>query len=295
MKDKVRLSFFCDWGDFPDRLLASAFAEFHDNGADNLVFTNPWMTRLLREPEFFQTVTFAARGKVRFNDMHAPYGECYDLGCMCRARRKAIIEEHSKAITYAAELGCRTYTMHVGAYNSVVDHTPNEVIRPLVIESLTELLPVAEKNGVFIAVENAFERSNTPDEVMYYVNYFNNSYLGCCFDCGHANMVRDAERKGVYSDYLVNQVWQGNIGFENHAFEKMAPRMVTCHLHDNNGTDDQHLPPGMGMIDWQKMAWDLLNNAPVLETLQTEAEIFGCGISISDLVKRYRQIFPSLF
>lgn len=294
--NKIELSFFCDWEDFPDRLLPSAFAEFSDQGAKNLVFTNDWMVRLLREPEFFSTITFAAKGKVAFRDVHAPYGECYDLACMISARRSAMIAEHSQAIAYAAALGARTYTIHIGAYNSVVDKIPNGVLRPLALESLTQLLPVAEKNDVIIAVENAFERSNTPDEVMYYVNYFDHPNIGCCFDCGHANMMRDAKDKtGTYSTYFLQDVWQNEPLFESRAFEKMSPKMATCHLHDNDGASDQHLPPGMGIVDWEKMAAQLLTEAPCLQTIQTEAQIFGCGISISDLVGRFRKIFPSLF
>jgi sugar phosphate isomerase/epimerase len=34
-------------------------------------------------------------------------------------------------------------------------------------------------------------------------------------------------------------------------------RVVFTHIHDNNGTKDQHLVPGRGTIDWERLIGDL--------------------------------------
>lgn len=294
MKKPAILTFYCDWDRCPDNMLGSCFAEFRDNGAENLVFSSVWMSRVLREPSFFGFLKNVARGKIRFMEMHSVYGESYDLASMVTARREGLIRDHIRSMQYAADLGCRTYTVHVGAYDSVVDHVPNEVLRPLAVESLEKLLPAAEKLGMIIAVENAFERSNTPEEVMYYVDHFRHPNIRCCFDCGHANIMDTFPGKGAYGHYMTDTVWSGRIEHCSDAFERMAPAMVTCHLHDNDGYSDQHMPPGMGCVDWELLAKKLRNDAPELLTIQTESGIFSKGVSIRDTVERFRRIFPEL-
>ncbi|MBR7130586.1 MAG: sugar phosphate isomerase/epimerase [Lentisphaeria bacterium] len=288
-------SFFCDWKKCPDELLASSFAEILDNGVSNFVFGEIWMERILQEPKFVATLRHLAGNRVKFHDMHAPYGECYDLACPGTGRRDELIKDHIRALAYASDFGCRTYTIHIGAYDSVFFHTPNEVIRPLALESLEKLVPWAEKYGVILAVENAFERSNTPDEVMYYVDYFDHPYVKCCFDSGHALIMDTYPGKGEYGDYMKNDVWSGKVENYTGAFEKMSPLMVTCHLHDNDGFSDQHKIPGDGIEKWDILAGKLLNNAPELLSIQTESVIWGYGISITKTISRFREIFPGLF
>jgi sugar phosphate isomerase/epimerase len=38
------------------------------------------------------------------------------------------------------------------------------------------------------------------------------------------------------------------------AIRRAGPRLVTTHLHDNHGVDDEHMPPGDGTIDWEDVA-----------------------------------------
>jgi sugar phosphate isomerase/epimerase len=35
--------------------------------------------------------------------------------------------------------------------------------------------------------------------------------------------------------------------------ENLGESLVATHIHDNNGFEDQHLPPLMGSIDWNKL------------------------------------------
>ena len=36
--------------------------------------------------------------------------------------------------------------------------------------------------------------------------------------------------------------------------KKYASRLISVHLHDNDGTGDQHQPPGYGTLNWQDLA-----------------------------------------
>jgi sugar phosphate isomerase/epimerase len=286
-------SHYADWQSVPDNILKSMLSEAKELGVENLVFVDQWITRILRNPEDMGFFRLALKN-FDFTDMHAPYGECYDLACADNGRREDMIRDHIRAMGYASDFGCRTYTIHIGAYDSVFFHKSNSEIRPLALEALEKLIPHAEKYGVVIAVENAFERSNTPDEVMYYVDYVKHPNVGCCFDSGHALVMDTYPDKGAYSDYMTDMVWSGKVENYTNAFEKMASAMVTCHLHDNDGFSDQHLPPESGIEKWSMLAEKILTSAPRLISVQSEATVFKNDFALADVVKRYRKIFPEL-
>ena len=291
MNNNLIFSHFCDWYRMKDEALPSCFALCRDLGMKQLVFIDPWIERILKEPKFVSFLRTSMRDRVEFFDMHAPYGECYDLAAMGKGRRDDMIQDHIRGLGYAADFGCRTYTVHIGAYDSVVYKVPNETLRPLALESLEKLLPYAEKYGVVIALENAFERSNTPDEVMFYVEHFNHPNLGCCFDSGHANVMKSGKNK-VYGNYMKNVAWWGEVENYDGAFERMAPAMVTCHLHDNDGLSDQHLVPEAGTENWELLAENLLTKAPKLISIQSEASIISQGHSLVEVRDLFRKYFP---
>ena len=65
--------------------------------------------------------------------------------------------------------------------------------------------------------------------------------LGICMDVGHARLMGD----------VVD------------AIETCSGHLITTHLHDNRGRNDDHLVPGKGVIDWdatllafQKVGYD---------------------------------------
>ncbi|MBR2345203.1 MAG: sugar phosphate isomerase/epimerase [Lentisphaeria bacterium] len=279
-----------------DNMLPSIFAEFRDNGVKNLVFTDCMIKRILKDPAYFGLLKrICFNTGIKLVEMHSPFGECYDLACSTAARRPGMIQDHITSMRYAAECGSRTYTIHIGAHDNVYLKVPNEVVRPLALAALEQLIPEAEKLGIVIAVENAFERCNNPDEVMYYVEAVDHPNVGCCFDSGHANIMEDfpGKRQEQYGPHMHN-VWLGDVVQFANAFERMAPRMATCHLHDNDGFSDQHLLPGQGRSDWKVLADKLLNHAPQLLSIQSEVNVISAGCSIRKLCDTFREIFPGL-
>ena len=277
-----------------DNLLPSVFAEFRDNGVENLVFTDYFCKRLLKEHSFFSILKrHSFNIGIKLQEMHAPFGESYDLACGSAARRPGMIQDHITCMRYAAEVGCRTYTLHIGAFDSAYLGVSNEVVRPRALSALEQLIPEAEKLNIVIALENAFERSNTPDEAMYYVESVNHHNVGCCFDSGHANVMAPGKSQEQYGAHM-HRVWQGDVEFFPDAFERMAPAIVTCHLHDNDGLSDQHAMPGNGTINWSELTDKLLTSAPRLLSVQSEVNTVGHCNSIKSLCEKFRELFPVL-
>lgn len=295
-ENKPFISHFFSWDKVADELVPQVFAEFKANGINDLVLCDTWSERLLKEPQFFTRLKYwKLQQDIRLRETHAPFGECFDLGCLTKARRPSMINDHITCMRYAAELGSLTYTIHIGAWDSVIYHTPNDVIRPLAIETLEKLLPEAEKLGIIIAVENSFERSNTPVEVMYYVNHFNHPNIGCCYDAGHASYMENFPGKSQdkYTSHM-RSAWSGYVEEFNDAFEYLAPAIVTCHLHDNDGYSDAHNLPGTGRIDWKALTEKLLTQAPRLCSIQSEVSTMNHAIPVKRLCDKFRELFPEL-
>ena len=48
-------------------------------------------------------------------------------------------------------------------------------------------------------------------------------------------------------------------GSVENEYRLLQPRIRSTHVHDNNGTDDSHLFPGQGTVDWVR-TMDLLRS-----------------------------------
>ena len=96
------------------------------------------------------------------------------------------------------------------------------------IEMWTPFVKEAEKIGVTLALENVFDQE--PQTLKKLLNTINSPRFGFCFDTGHCLIFSKGDWKG----------W----------LEVLGKRLVEIHLHDNNGEEDQHLPPGDGKFDF---------------------------------------------
>jgi len=65
------------------------------------------------------------------------------------------------------------------------------------------------------------------------------------------------------------------------AFEAMRERLVTTHIHDNHGDEDEHLLPFEGTIDWDatlQMIADAPQALPIVMELKehaTQSDVLG--------------------
>ena len=97
------------------------------------------------------------------------------------------------------------------------------------VQSLLELVKVAEELGVTIAIENTRGNDNVP----YVLSKIQSNYLGFCYDSSH-HYLSDKQ------DYRL--------------LENFGERLVTTHLSDNDGLEVRHWLPGHGIIDWAMVA-----------------------------------------
>jgi len=285
------LSFYYSWQFVPDAMIPNIMAEFRENGVRHLVFSHIWLQRLMTEPDFLPKLRQMTHDQdITLAECHGLWGRGKDLNCVDPDRRPAMIADHLRAMRIAADNNCKTYTVHLGAFESVTAKTPNDILRPLAINTLEAIIPEAEKLDLIIALENSYERSNTPDEVVFLIEYFQSKTLGCCFDVGHANLMAPApgkKREKYFSE--MDAAWGDVIEEYPNALERLAPHIVTVHMHDNNGYEDSHNLPGTGTVSWDDLI-DKLKNLPRLLTLQTETRTIPGAITIKTLAGTFARL-----
>lgn len=92
------------------------------------------------------------------------------------------------------------------------------------LDRLNRLVEAAEKNEVNIALENL----RRPEYLDFIFQNINSKCLGFCYDSGHE--ICYTKGTDLLSQY--------------------GSKLMALHLHDNDGSEDQHLIPGEGIIKW---------------------------------------------
>ena len=280
---EIQLSHFYSWKKVPDTLVPVFMKEFADNGARNLVLTDEWTERLVREPGFYSKLKGWLGGSgMNIFECHGIWGPAYDLSITDRPRRKGMIEDHIMGMEYAADLGCKTYTVHLGRWYQGMENA--------VSKALEALVPAAEKIGIVLAIENGFDPGNSPDALLQYLRTFPSPNFGCCLDTGHANVMdsRPDKKIELYASY-VKTFWNNAIRQETDPIGKLSEYLVTAHLHDNDGYSDAHMLPGTGTIPWDKWL-PALRKCPRIASLQNETIAMDFRISIRKLCETFDEL-----
>ncbi len=131
-------------------------------------------------------------------------------------------------IALAHQLGAETLVLHPSCLGlSVPDDRPDW-------PEIARIAEDAAKFGVRLAVENLPDTMAFLDRILEELGDDpETSNVGICIDLGHAALSRDAGREPI-RNYL----------------ERYDGQLVHLHLHDNEGTSDDHRIPGRGLIDW---------------------------------------------
>lgn len=122
-----------------------------------------------------------------------------------------------------------------------------------------------EKIGCKIAIENIFE--DEPSNLRQLMKQMGSRNFGICFDTGHCNLFTTVP----LSRWL----------------DELGSYIIELHLHDNDTTADQHLPPGDGSFDFSGL-FLRLNRPDIIHTLEAHtAEHVLTGI------ERLKKLIPS--
>jgi len=149
-----------------------------------------------------------------------------------------------KAIDACAALGARTVVIHP------TDRFPVEQTRSRIQalrDSLRELLAFANRQGVRLALENmpSLVEMQVFDSVL---EEFPD--LGVCYDTSHAQL--SGNTFGILQRY--------------------QDRIITTHISDNLGREDDHMLPYEGVIEWDEFAY-YFGRVKQLQCFMLEVEV----------------------
>ena len=293
MNSPAPVSYLFDFLSYPEALRRFRLREFADNGAEHLVLSSPLLKHFSACPEQIKKFTGElAAENLSFGDAHAPYGIHWDLICTFEEERPALFIRQKMALTIAAELGCKTITIHTGA-----DHLFPEISFEKHISRaysmLEKLLKAAEKLNITLCVENGWGKLTSLDVLLMLQEKFQCSNFGFCYDSGHANIM-DSGR--LFTEGEAYSRWHA-IGVEVPPWEdavvrleRMLPNVVNCHLHDNYGNKDQHALPGNGNVKWDKII-PLLRKAPRLQAVQSEVNLERNALPVKAVTEAFEKLF----
>jgi sugar phosphate isomerase/epimerase len=161
-----------------------------------------------------------------------------------RSERIAAMDDIKRAIEVAELAPFRFLVLHLDEYNEPW----SDAILDLALTAVEHLQAFARPLGVKLAVENLWNDVTQPQYLIYLLETGHFKDAGICFDSGHALIVatqRARARSGQYAEDGSVLATREDIVAEYMAMlEQMAPRILTTHLHDNDGTRDAHLWPG---------------------------------------------------
>jgi sugar phosphate isomerase/epimerase len=118
-----------------------------------------------------------------------------------------------------------------------IDEYEKQEYWDIMYKSLNELKPYAKKHNVRIALENNHDDKDC-NEIKKLLSEYDSDFLGFCYDSGH-----------------------GNLGNGINVLKELKDRLISIHLHDNDGETDQHKLLFSGTIDWNELAKILVESA----------------------------------
>ena len=204
-------------------------------------------------------------------DLHGSSGEEKCWTSLREYERLAGVELVGNRIGMTAKLGGDVVIMHTGVEPDA--EAARETFWSHLFKSLDALEPVAREHGVRIAIENG-----DFDLIEKLLAKYSPDYLGLCYDSGHGNLLPD--------------------GLDR--LDGLKDRLISIHLHDNDGASDQHKLLFSGTTDWPRLAriiaessyakWvsleTTMHNSAITEETEFLARGFEVAARFADMVDR---------
>lgn len=181
----------------------------------------------------------AEKYDIEIAQMHAPF-PCYVPD---QAAQAALMEALHMTIAAAAFLQCKYVVIHP-AYLPYENDLALDDEWAVNRELFGALIPTLKKHDVYCCLENMFTSNKghviasvcaDPHEACTYVDRLNQlageEIFFFCLDTGHTLLCARDIRETI---------------------QILGKRIKTMHVHDNDGLNDQHLCPYIGIFDWDR-------------------------------------------
>jgi sugar phosphate isomerase/epimerase len=160
--------------------------------------------------------------------IHAPR---VDLGQPEPVAHRAAVDDLKRCVDWLVAAGGTCLVVHPGGLSGPEQA---DARRDALARALIALAGHARGTGVVLCVENmppGVHPGSRMADLFDLVAALDRPELGLAIDTGHAHIAATAPGETIAAGRLLR----------------------TTHVHDNNGRQDSHLPPGLGTLDWT--AW----------------------------------------
>ena len=177
---------------------------------------------------------------IEIETFHLPFTAQDDLASFYETSRRKAVDTAAIWIERSARVGAKIGIQHPTTNRFDAELEGMDLYIRQLGKSIEELLPVADRLGYTIALENlppsenGYRFSSLPEHFEAMIRAFHHPNLGFILDTGHALISRGREHADEFH-------------------EIMAPHLVAYHLADNAGDRDSHLAPGHGLVDWRSV------------------------------------------
>jgi len=217
-----------------------------DAGFSHIHWCHHWNTDFLYSRwEIDQIRRWLRDFGLRLLDLHASAGREKNWASPREYERRAGVELVENRLEMTARLAGDVIIMHVPGEPEDLDP---------VRRSLDELEGCTRERGIRIAIENG----DFPT-IGKLLAAYPPDYLGLCYDSGHGNMIPDG------LDQLAT----------------LGERLISIHLHDNDGRGDQHNLLFSGTVDWPRLA-DVLADSSYARCVSMEVTMENAGIDAEE-------------
>jgi sugar phosphate isomerase/epimerase len=222
-----------------------------------------------------QLAQWLAETGLTLHSVHAPITDAfgvpgatqYSIAAGTPDRRQLAMREAEAALAIAQRIPFGTMVVHLGTPSKANAADDNH--RAHALRSLEQLCAAAAPLGVRVAAEVIPNRlSDAASLASMLDDDLDAKNAGICLDFGHAHLMGDAAD----------------------AIEIAAEHLITTHVHDNHGREDEHLVPYLGSIDWN-LALVTMQKIGYEGTYLMELAGGGRPASILEEARRARQKF----
>ena len=203
----------------------TVLAAFASAGFDAAHWCQNWMGKpVFYDRSFIDIISqLIAHNNLEIPDVHS---FCGSWGSGVTSTRELQLAVNINRMEFAQAIGADVLVMHLPFAGS----KETDIALAQARKDITDLLPACKESGVALAIENLSNPAHNHEFFDSIFDEFDPNYVGFCYDSGHA-LLADQE------DFI----------------ERYSPRLIATHLHDNDGTADQHLLCGEGIADWKRI------------------------------------------
>jgi len=152
--------------------------------------------------------------------------------------RKSVLKETERIIGVLPKFDIQKITLHPDPLPIQNRKLRNKVFQKTA-DSIKYINKLCNDNNITLSIENFTEEKLSTDELK--VLFEKIPELRMTLDIGHGNLdFKNGER--IFN--LINT---------------FREKIIHCHVHDNRGKEDEHLPIGAGYIDWPKVTKAIKN------------------------------------